>query len=332
MTTDSLSLALSVNNIVMEKRTIGSSSLSVAPLAFGGNVFGWTANESTSFQLLDAFVAAGFNLIDTADVYSRWVPGNSGGESETIIGNWLRKSGKRDEVVIATKLGAELAPDKKGLSKGYIERAVEDSLRRLQTDYIDLYQSHYDDPATPIEETLEAFSRLIKSGKVRFIGASNFTPERLKESMEISARHGYPAYQSLQPEYNLYDRQKYEQEYEPLVMQYGLGVLNYYSLASGFLTGKYRSEADLSKSPRGQGIKKYLTDRGFRILTALDEVAEQYAATPAQISLAWLMAHRGITAPIASATSVEQLHDIAKAAELKLDEAAISQLTAASEV
>ena len=323
---------LSEINIVMEKRTIGSSSLSVAPLAFGGNVFGWTADESRSFQLLDAFVAAGFNLIDTADVYSRWVPGNEGGESETIIGNWLRKSGKREEVVIATKLGAELAPDKKGLSKGYIERAVDDSLRRLQTDYIDLYQSHYDDPATPIEETLEAFNRLIKSGKVRFIGASNFTPERLKESMEISARQGYPAYQSLQPEYNLYDRQKYEQEYEPLVMQYGLGVLNYYSLASGFLTGKYRSEADLSKSPRGQGIKKYLTDRGFRILTALDEVAEQYGATVAQVSLAWLMAHRGITAPIASATSIEQLHDIAKAAELKLDESAISKLTAASEV
>ncbi|MBO0948657.1 aldo/keto reductase [Fibrella forsythiae] len=315
----------------MEQRTIGSSSLSVAPLAFGGNVFGWTADETTSFQLLDAFVDAGFNLIDTADVYSHWVPGNQGGESETIIGNWLKKTGKRDQIVLATKLGSKMAPDKKGLSKAYMERAVEDSLRRLQTDYIDLYQSHYDDLDTPIDETLEGFSQLIKAGKVRFIGASNFTPERLQESMEISAKHGYPAYQSLQPEYNLYDREKYEQQYEPIVIQYGLGVINYYSLASGFLTGKYRSEVDLSKSPRGQGVKKYLNDKGFRILKALDEVAEQYSATPAQVSLAWLMAHRGITAPIASATSVEQLHDIAKAAELTLDDITISKLTTASE-
>ncbi|XWW44255.1 aldo/keto reductase [Fibrella sp. USSR17] len=315
----------------MEQRTIGSSTLSVAPLAFGGNVFGWTANEATSYQLLDAFVDTGFNLIDTADVYSHWVPGNQGGESETIIGKWLKKTGKRDQIVLATKLGSKMAPDKKGLSKAYVAQAVEDSLRRLQTDYIDLYQSHYDDLDTPIEETLDGFSQLIKAGKVRFIGASNFTPDRLRESMELSATQGYPAYQSLQPEYNLYDRETYEQQYEPIVKQYGLGVINYYALASGFLTGKYRSEADLSKSPRGQGVKKYLNDRGFRILKALDEVAEQYSATPAQISLAWLMAHPGITAPIASATSVEQLHDIAKAAELKLDEAAISQLTTASE-
>lgn len=316
----------------MEKRLIGSSTLSVAPLAFGGNVFGWTADEPTSFQLLDAFVAAGFNLIDTADVYSHWVPGNKGGESETIIGKWLKQSGKRDQVIIATKLGAEMAPDKKGLSKKYMQSEVDESLRRLQTDYIDLYQSHYDDLNTPIEETLEAFAQLIQDGKVRVIGASNFTPERLIQSLEISAREGYPAYQSLQPEYNLYDRAKYEQEFEPIVQQYGLGVINYYALASGFLTGKYHSEADLSKSPRGQGIKKYLDDRGFRILKALDEVAEQYSATPAQISLAWLMAHPGITAPIASATSVAQLQDLAKAAELTLDEAAISKLTTASAV
>lgn len=316
----------------MEKRLIGSSTLSVAPLAFGGNVFGWTADEPTSFQLLDAFVAAGFNLIDTADVYSHWVPGNKGGESETIIGKWLKQSGKRDQVIIATKLGAEMAPDKKGLSKKYMQSEVDESLRRLQTDYIDLYQSHYDDLNTPIEETLEAFAQLIQDGKVRVIGASNFTPERLTQSLEISAREGYPAYQSLQPEYNLYDRAKYEQEFEPIVQQYGLGVINYYALASGFLTGKYHSEADLSKSPRGQGIKKYLDDRGFRILKALDEVAEQYSATPAQISLAWLMAHPGITAPIASATSVAQLQDLAKAAELTLDGAAISKLTTASAV
>ncbi|MCK8492819.1 aldo/keto reductase [Spirosoma sp. RP8] len=314
----------------MEKRKIGHSELSVAPLSFGGNVFGWTADESTSFQLLDAFVAAGFNLVDTADVYSRWVPGNNGGESETIIGKWLKQSGKRDQVVIATKLGAEMAPDKKGLSKEYVKQAVEDSLRRLQTDYIDLYQTHYDDLNTPVQETLEALDKLINEGKVRVIGASNFTPERLKESLEVSEKLGYAAYQSLQPEYNLYDRQNYETQYEPIVQQYGLSVISYYSLASGFLTGKYRSEADLSKSPRGQGVKKYLDDRGQSILKALDEVAEQYNATPAQVSLAWLMARPGITAPIASATSVDQLHEIAKAAELKLDEAAIDKLTTAS--
>jgi aryl-alcohol dehydrogenase-like predicted oxidoreductase len=279
---------------------------------------------------LDAFVAAGFNLIDTADVYSRWVPGNQGGESETIIGKWLKQSGKRDQVIIATKLGAEMAPDKKGLSKNYIQTEVEESLRRLQTDYIDLYQSHYDDLNTPIEETLEAFGQLISSGKVRVIGASNFTPERLRQSLEISGREGYPAYQSLQPEYNLFDREKYETQYEPICQQYGLGVINYYSLASGFLTGKYRSVADLSKSPRGQGIKKYLNERGERILKALDDVSEQYNSTPAQISLAWLMAHPGITAPIASATSVEQLNDLAKAADLTLDQSAIDKLTAAS--
>jgi aryl-alcohol dehydrogenase-like predicted oxidoreductase len=314
----------------MEKRTIGSSELSVAPLAFGGNVFGWTANELTSFQLLDAFVDAGFNLIDTADVYSRWVPGNQGGESETIIGNWLKRSGKRDQVIIATKLGGELAPDKKGLSKEYIKRAVDASLQRLQTDYIDLYQSHYDDLDTPIEETLDGFNTLIKEGKVRVIGASNFTPERLVESLKISEKLGYPIYQSLQPEYNLYDREKYETLYEPIVQQNGMSVISYFSLASGFLTGKYRSETDLSKSPRGQGVKKYLNGRGFAILKALDEVAEQYNATPAEVSLAWLMARPGITAPIASATSVDQLHDIAKATEVKLDKSAIDKLMTAS--
>ncbi|QIP16648.1 aldo/keto reductase [Spirosoma aureum] len=314
----------------MEKRTIGSSELSVAPLAFGGNVFGWTANELTSFQLLDAFVDAGFNLIDTADVYSRWVPGNQGGESETIIGNWLKRSGKRDQVIIATKLGGELAPDKKGLSKEYLKRAVDASLQRLQTDYIDLYQSHYDDLDTPIEETLNGFDKLIKEGKVRVIGASNFTPERLVESLKISEKLGYPIYQSLQPEYNLYDREKYETLYEPIVQQNGMSVISYFSLASGFLTGKYRSETDLSKSPRGQGVKKYLNNRGFAILKALDEVAEQYNATPAEVSLAWLMARPGLTAPIASATSVDQLHDIAKATEVKLDKSAIDKLTTAS--
>ncbi len=314
----------------MEKRLIGRSDLSVAPLAFGGNVFGWTADEPTSFRLLDAFVGAGFNLIDTADVYSRWATGNQGGESETIIGKWLAQSGKRDQVVIATKLGAEMAPGRKGLSKNYIHSEVEASLRRLQTDYIDLYQAHYDDPNTPIEETLDAFSQLISAGKVRAIGASNFSPERLSKSLAISTKQGLPAYQSLQPEYNLYDRQTYETQYEPICRQWGLGVINYYALASGFLTGKYRSVADLTKSPRGQGIKKYLNERGNRILDALDAVANDYQATPGQVALAWQMAHPSITAPIASATSVDQLHDLAKAAELTLPSAALDTLTAAS--
>ncbi|UFH56778.1 aldo/keto reductase [Spirosoma sp. KNUC1025] len=314
----------------MEKRTIGRSDLAVAPLAFGGNVFGWTADESTSFQLLDAFVDAGFNLIDTADSYSHWVPGNKGGESETIIGNWLKKSGKRDQVIIATKVGSGLANGKKDLSSKYILQAVDQSLQRLQTDHIDLYQSHYDDLETPIEETLEAFGQLVKAGKVRFIGASNFSPERLTQSLEISQKEGYPIYQCLQPAYNLYDRQKYEVQYEPIVRQYGLGVINYYSLASGFLTGKYRSEADLSKSPRGEGVRQYLDERGMRILKALDEVAEEYKATPAQISLAWLIDHPTITAPIASVTSVMQFEDIAKAVTIRLDRSALDRLASAS--
>ncbi|MBD2752836.1 aldo/keto reductase [Spirosoma validum] len=314
----------------MEKRTIGHTDLAVAPLAFGGNVFGWTADEQTSFQLLDAFADAGFNLIDTADSYSHWVPGNKGGESETIIGNWLKKSGKRDQIIISTKVGSGLPDGKKDLSAKYILNAVDKSLQRLQTDYIDLYQSHYDDLDTLIEETLEAFGQMIKAGKVRFIGASNFSPERLTQSLEISQKEGFPVYQSLQPEYNLYDRETYETQYEPIVNKYGLGVINYYSLASGFLTGKYRSEADLSKSPRGEGVKHYLDERGMRILKALDEVAEAYKATLAQISLAWLISQSSITAPIASATSVTQFQDIAKAADLKLDSSALYKLNAAS--
>lgn len=314
----------------MKKHTIGRTDLAVAPLAFGGNVFGWTADEQTSFQLLDAFVEAGFNLIDTADSYSHWVPGNQGGESETIIGNWLKRSGKRDQIIISTKVGSGLPDGKKDLSAKYILSAVDKSLQRLQTDYIDLYQSHYDDLNTPIEETLEAFWQMIKAGKVRFIGASNFSPERLTQSLEISQREGYPVYQSLQPEYNLYDREKYETQYEPIVSKYGLGVINYYALASGFLTGKYRSEADLSKSPRGEGVKHYLDERGMRILKVLDKVAEEYSATPAQVSLAWLINQPSISAPIASATSVTQFQDIAKAAELTLDKSALDKLTAAS--
>ncbi|GAB3561948.1 aldo/keto reductase [Spirosoma luteolum] len=315
----------------MENRTIGSSDLSVAPLAFGGNVFGWTADKSTSFKLLDAFVDAGFNLIDTADVYSRWVPGNRGGESETIIGQWLAERTNRDRVVIATKLGADMGDGRKGLSATYVRQAVEDSLKRLQTDYIDLYQTHYDDTDTAVEETLGALADLVQAGKVRVIGASNYDPGRLVQSLNVSAQQGYPAYQSLQPEYNLFDRETFETTYQPICQEYGLSVISYYSLASGFLTGKYRSEADVSKSPRGASIKdKYLNERGFRILKALDAVADQYRATPGQVALAWLMAQPTIAAPIASATSVEQLQDIAKAADLALDQAALDSLTDAS--
>lgn len=311
-------------------RKLGNSGIEVAPLAFGGNVFGWTADEATSFRLLDKFVDAGFNLVDTADSYSRWAPGNKGGESETIIGKWLKQSGKRNKVVIATKVGSEMAPDRKGLSRGYILRSAEESLQRLQTDHIDLYQSHRDDANTPIEETLEAYAQLIREGKVRAIGASNFTAERLKQSLEMSKKHGYPRYESLQPNYNLYDRADFETQLEPFCLEHNLGVIPYFSLASGFLTGKYRSAADASSRPRAQMLQKYFNERGMHILKALYSVAEQLRATPAQVALAWLMARPSITAPIASATSVEQLQDLLKAADLRLDPAAISALDRAS--
>ncbi len=310
----------------MKTRKLGNTGIEVSPLCFGGNVFGWTADEPTSFALLDAFIGAGFNFIDTADVYSRWAPGHQGGESETIIGSWLKKRGKRSKVVIATKVGFEMSPDKKGLSKAYILSAVEDSLRRLQTDYIDLYQSHTDDAATPFEETLEAYALLLKQGKLRAIGASNYTAERLAEALRFS-----PQYQCLQPLYNLADRAGYEDALEPLCVEHGLAVIPYYSLASGFLTGKYRSEADLSKSVRGpRTVKKYMDDRGFRILAALDQVAGAHHSTPAKVSIAWLMARPSITAPIASATSVAQLNDLMDATRLELDPASIEILNRAS--
>jgi aryl-alcohol dehydrogenase-like predicted oxidoreductase len=315
----------------MTKRKLGNSGLQVSPLAFGGNIFGWTV-DATSFKLLDAFVESGFNLIDTADVYSKWVPGNKGGESETIIGNWLKRGGKREQVIIATKVGSEMGPDKKGLSRSYIFRAVEDSLARLQTDYIDLYQAHVDDPQTPLEETLEAFTELVRQGKVRAIGASNYSADRLSEALNVSEKHGLARYETLQPLYNLYDRGECEAELEPLCQEKGLGVIPYFSLASGFLTGKYRSEEDLSKSPRGQMVKKYLNERGFRVLAALDQVAKHYNSTPAKISLAWLIARPSITAPIASATNLEQLKDLMEATELKLDEASIALLNRASDI
>lgn len=314
----------------MMKRKLGKSGLDVAPLALGGNVFGWTADEGTSFKLLDAFVAAGFNLIDTANSYSHWVPGNKGGESETIIGNWLRqRPGARAKVLIATKVGSEMGPGESGLSKSYIVAEAERSLRRLDTDYIDLYQSHRDDPKTPVEETLEAYAQLIRQGKVRVIGASNFTPARLAASLKSSAARGLPRYESLQPEYNLYTRGNFEGELADLCRKEQIGVIPYFSLASGFLTGKYRSEADFGKSPRGQRMQSMLNARGRRILAALDEVGREIDATPAQVSLAWLLAH-GVTAPIASATSVEQLNELTRGATLELTGDAVAALDEAS--
>ncbi|MGS0741959.1 aldo/keto reductase [Glaciimonas sp. GG7] len=314
----------------MTTRKLGSSSLHVPPLTFGGNIFGWTVDESVSFRLLDKLVDAGLNFIDTADVYSRWVPGNEGGESEIIIGNWLKRSGKREQVIIATKVGMAMGESKKGLSKVYIQEAVEASLRRLNTDYIDLYQSHEDDPLTPLEETLDAYARLVEQGKVRVIGASNYSAPRLLEALTISEAQNYPSYQSLQPQYNLYDRADYEKTLEPFVLKHGIGVINYYALASGFLTGKYRSENDFGKSPRGQAVKRYLDSRGLRILDALDQVALRFNANPAQVALAWLIARPGITAPIVSATTLSQVDDLILATRLKLDVAAITLLNQAS--
>jgi aryl-alcohol dehydrogenase-like predicted oxidoreductase len=314
----------------MEMRKLGRSEIRVAPVAFGGNVFGWTADEATAFTLLDKFVSAGFNLIDTADVYSNWVPGHHGGESEIIIGKWLKHVGKRDAVIIATKVGMEMAPDKKGLRKKYIQHAVEDSLRRLQTDYIDLYQSHTDDPDTPQEETLDAYADLIQQGKIRVIGASNFSAARLLQALKTSEKHGYPRYESLQPLYNLYDRKEYESELEPVCREHEIGVLCYNALAGGFLTGKYRSERDLAQSVRGQFVKKYLTERGMRILAALDQVAQRCQSTPARVALAWLIARPTVTAPIASATSLTQLYDLIAAPDVKLDADAIALLDQAS--
>ena len=314
----------------MEKRKLGYSGIEVAPLAFGGNVFGWTIDEAISFKLLDAFVDAGFNLIDTADVYSRWKEGHVGGESETIIGKWLKKSGKRDKVIIATKVGMDMGGENKGLSKKHIIKSVEDSLKRLQTDYIDLYQSHKDDPDTPQQETLEAYYELIKPGKVKFIGASNYTAARLGEALEISKEKHLPVYQTLQPHYNLFDREVYEKELEPFCIENGLGVITYFSLASGFLTGKYRSENDFGKSARGGGMKRFLNEKGFKILAALDEVSKELNATQAQIALAWLIARKGITAPIVSATNLDQLHDILKSVDLNLSAEVMAKLDAES--
>lgn len=314
----------------MERRRLGNSGFEVAPLALGTNVFGWTVDDGTAFRLLDAFVTAGCNLIDTADLYSAWAPGNNGGESETVIGKWLKARGRRDDVVIATKVGAELSPERKGLSRARIGGAVEDSLRRLQTDHIDLYQSHFDDPATPQQETLEAYARLIKQGKVRVIGASNFSAARLGEALTISDRLGIPRYQTLQPHYNLCERTDFETGLQPLCLKQGLGVLPYWSLASGFLTGKYRSETDVAGRAREGEVKKYLNARGLRILSALDEAAARHQATPAAIAIAWLLARPGVTAAIASATSLAQLETLIRATRLRLEDETIARLDAVS--
>ncbi|WP_198972721.1 aldo/keto reductase [Xylophilus sp. ASV27] len=315
----------------MTLRPLGRSGLQVSPLAFGGNVFGWTVDEATSFSLLDAWLDAGMNFVDTADVYSRWVPGHGGGESETIIGQWLRRSGRRNQLVLATKVGKPMGEDKVGLRPAYIRQAVDASLKRLQTEYIDLYQSHDDDPSVPLEDVLGTFGDLIKQGKVRAVGASNFTAERLKQALDVSERHGLARYESLQPLYNLYDRKVFEDALGPLCLERQVGVINFYALAAGFLTGKYRTEADAAKSARGASTtKKYLNPRGLRILAELDEVAQRYAATPGQVALAWQIARPGITAPIASATSLQQLQELVKAAQLKLDVEAIEQLDQAS--
>ena len=314
----------------MQTRRLGKSDLHIAPLAFGGNVFGWTADEATSFRLLDAFVDAGFNLIDTADMYSRWAPGNQGGESETIIGRWLAKTGKRDQVVIASKVGLDMGEGGKGLSRARILKSVDLSLARLQTDRIDLYQSHTEDPAIGHEETLTTYAGLIAAGKVRAIGASNFKPQTLREALAVSQRLGLPRYETLQPHYNLCERTGFEAELQPLCRDEGIAVLPYFALANGFLTGKYRSKADAGKSVRGDRATSYLDERGLRILAALDAVAGRLGATPGEVAIAWLMAQPTVAAPIASGRTVAQVQELARAASLSLDAPALAALAAAS--
>jgi len=314
----------------LQKRRLGRTDLEIAPLVLGGNVFGWTADEKTSFDLLDRFVDAGFNAVDTADAYSRWVPGNKGGESETIIGKWMKARGNRERVVVITKVGSDMGQGKKDLSAAYIAKAVEDSLKRLQVDAIDLYLSHWPDPTTPHEETLGAYQKLIKAGKVRAIGASNLDAAQLRAALDVARLRDLPRYEVLQPEYNLYDRASYEGPLRDLCMAEGLGVITYYSLASGFLSGKYRSAGDLGKSARGGGVKKYLDARGLRILAALDAVAGRHKAKPAEVALAWIIARPDVTAPIASATGPEQMESLIRSASLALSAADIRDLDEAS--
>jgi aryl-alcohol dehydrogenase-like predicted oxidoreductase len=302
----------------------------VSPWCLGANVFGWTADEATSFQLLDGYVAAGGNFIDTADVYSIWAKGHTGGESEAIIGRWMKARGNRKQLIVTTKVGMEMGPGKKGLAPAYIRESAEASLKRLQTDYIDVYLAHEDDPKTPFEETLGAFQELVRAGKARTIGASNYTAERLEQALKVSKERGLPSYQSLQMLYNMYDRAAYEEALEPLCVRSGLGTFSYFSLARGFLSGKYRSEADLAKSPRGGGIKRYLNERGMRILDELERVAQRYRSAPTQVALAWTMARPSMTSAIASASTMAQLQDLIAGSRLQLDAAAIEALNKAS--
>lgn len=310
----------------MEKRRLGRTDLHIAPLVFGGNVFGWTADEKTSFDLLDRFAGAGFDTVDTADVYSRWAPGNSGGESETIIGKWMKARGNRDKVVVVTKVGSDLGEGRKGLSAAYIEKAVDASLKRLQTDVIDLYLSHWPDASVPYEETLGAYQRLIAKGKIRYAGASNLDAAQLREALDVAKAKSLPRYEVLQPGYNLYDRAEFEGPLRDLAIEEDIGVITFFSLAKGFLSGKYRSEADLGQSARGEGVKQYLNERGWRIVAALEAVAARHEAKPAEIALAWLIARPGVTAPIASATSLPQVESLIRSASVALSAADIEEL------
>ncbi len=314
----------------MQKRALGRSGLDFVPLMLGGNVFGWTADEKASFAVLDAFVAGGGNAIDTADAYSRWAPGHTGGESELVIGRWLKRRGRHDDLIIATKVGSDMGQGRKDLSAKWIQRAVEDSLRRLGIDRIDLYQAHWDDPATPQEETAEAFAKLVKAGKVRAIGCSNFDDRRLRSALAISETLGLPRYQSLQPHYNLMERPSFEGPLTELCLAEDIGVISYFGLARGFLTGKYRSQLDLARSERGEGVKQYMTPKGFAVLAALDHVAEAHEATPAQVALAWIMAQPAITAPIASATTAKQVEELMGALAISLGEEDLERLERAS--
>ncbi len=310
----------------MKKIRVGQTDLEVAPFNLGGNVFGWTLDEKKSFEILDAFVEAGFNFVDSADMYSHWANGGVGGQSETIIGNWMKARSNRNDVVVATKVGGPIGASEIDSSRKHIMEGVEKSLKRLQTDYIDLYYLHYDDGKTPVEETLTAFAELIKSGKIKYIAASNISPERLKESLEFSERNNLPKYQALQPLYNLVERQDYETNYAPIAEAHHLSVFPYYALAAGFLSGKYRSQADFNKSPRGQGATKYLNEKGLNVLKALDQIAEKHKTVPATVALAWLSAQPNIGGPIASATSVKQLHQLLSCTSLKLDSADLALL------
>ena len=314
----------------MQPRRLGRTSLSIAPLVFGGNVFGWTADRQTSFALLDRFSEAGLNAIDTADVYSAWAPGNKGGESEAIIGEWMKSRGNRNKIVVITKVGSPMGEGRQGLSARYIAEAMEASLKRLQSGSIDLYLSHWPDAETPYDETLGAFAKLMMAGKVRAIGASNLDAAQMRAALDVARKNALPRYDVLQPEYNLYDRRSFDGALRDLCMKEEIGIITYFSLAKGFLSGKYRSEADLGKSVRGGGVKTYLNPRGMRVLAALDAVAAKHKANQAEVALAWLIARPGITAPIASATSLAQVDSLIKAAALTLDAGDIAALDKAS--